>query len=141
MFGTVSGLFKKRQVDVAFHVAHNTGISVPVPGPAEPAGVVDAEDFLLWNTSLDGASSGVDSSVGGSDDEQRQVATFLGLRRESLGRERVVVDERVLVQVLQLGGPEVDELGEVVAAQALVSLGVVLLLQVLGGSCHDFSGL
>lgn len=141
MFGTVTCFFKQGDVDVTFHITHDTRIPVPVPGPAKPASVVDAKDLLLWDASLDGASSSVDSSVGGPDDEKCQVAAALGLRRQSLGGERIVIDERVFVQVLQLGRPEVDELGDIVPAKALVSLGVVFLLQVFGGSCHDYNGL
>ena len=46
LLGDVAGLFQQRQVDVAFDVALSAGISIPVPGAAEVAALLDDADIL-----------------------------------------------------------------------------------------------
>ena len=118
--GHKAGFLKQRQIAVALVVALDPRIAVPVPHPAEIAGVVDVAeigDALLRQivTSHDSAKSGA----------QDRDVEFLVQRIARLHRHvRIGV-----VQVMQLARAVMDILRAVAGIQALVTLGIILCAQ------------
>ncbi|EKG10790.1 hypothetical protein MPH_12101 [Macrophomina phaseolina MS6] len=126
VLGHVSRLLKQRHVHVALDVTHQSWVPVPVPCPTVPASRVHDYDVLGPETGLDEADGKDEAAVSGAVDEDLAFRTIL--EHGFLGIQRVMVDERVFVEVLEgFSLVEIDELGQAVLTEALVALLLVLL--------------
>ena len=93
----VAELLQHRQVDVGLDVAHDPRVAVPVPGPADAAGLVDDADAL--DPDLTQAGRGDDAGDAATDDDDVGIVLDrfpLGHRGEGIGEvagEALVVED------------------------------------------------